>query len=686
MRTASEGPPYQGDAALAALLREAGSPLQVAAVRSHVEGLAAAPERPGDDDWTRRVVPGAAGVLRSELIALARAARAATERALAPRPAPAARLDALRARMTADGLDGFVVPMADEHQNEFVPLRAQRIRWLTGFAGSAGLVVVLRDCAAIFVDGRYTLQVRHQVDTGRFEPHHVTESPPAAWIARHLPAGGRLGYDAWLHTVEQVLRFEEACRNAGGTLAAVDANPLDAVWTDQPPAPLAPMVPHDLAFAGRASADKRAEIAQGLKERKAAAVVLSAPESIAWLLNVRGGDVASTPLALAYAIVRADASVALFMDPRKVAPDLRAHLGEGVEIRGPDSFGPALDALAQAGGAVQVDPATSPAWIAQRLRAAKAEVANHADPCVAPRACKNAVEIAGSRAAHVRDGAALCTFLAWLDRTARSGTLSEVAVADRLYEFRAAGERFRGTSFDTIAGAGPNGAIVHYRADADTDRRIEPGSVLLVDSGAQYLDGTTDVTRTVWIDGAAPDGVQAEARDRFTRVLKGHIAIATARFPAGTTGHQLDPLARMALWAAGLDYDHGTGHGVGSYLGVHEGPQRIGKQGSAVALKPGMIVSNEPGYYKEGAYGIRIENLEVVTALPRPDGGERDVLGFTALTLAPIDRRLIDPALLNETERAWLDTYHARVRERVGPLVDAETSAWLDRMCAPIGA
>ncbi|MBM3485279.1 MAG: aminopeptidase P family protein [Alphaproteobacteria bacterium] len=679
---------YQGDAVLERLLAKAGSALTGDEVRAWLRGLAAAGMHHGDPDAgiAATIVPGASPALAAQIDALAAEISAASDDGLGPSPAPPDRLDRLRARLAADGLDGFVVPMADEHQNEFVPRRALRLGWLTGFAGSAATVVVLADRAAIFIDGRYTLQVTRQVDTNRFVPHHVTEEPPWTWIAANAAAGATIGYDPWLHTTDSIARLEDACRRAGATLRPVAKNPIDAVWVGQPARPLAAVDVHDERFAGRSSEDKRRETAAGLARDKLAAVALSAPDSIAWLLNIRGGDVANTPLALAFALLRADATVDLFIDARKLSDRVRAHLGDAVAIRAPDALGAALDHLGADGARVQIDPATTPAWIVHRLQHAGATLAQDADPCILPRACKNAVEIEGARAAHRRDGAALARFLSWLDRTAPAGALSETDVADALLAFRRDGEHFRGTSFDTIAGAGPNGAIVHYRATPESARRLEPGSVFLIDSGAQYRDGTTDVTRTVLIEGPMDPAHRAEARDRFTRVLKGHIAVATARFPAGTTGHQLDTLARIALWSAGLDYDHGTGHGVGSYLGVHEGPQRIGKQGSTVALRPGMIVSNEPGYYKTGAYGIRIENLEVVTALPRPEGGERDLLGFTALTLASIDRQLIEPALLDADERAWLDGYHARVRETIAPLVDPETRAWLVAACAPIGA
>ncbi|HEY1261003.1 MAG TPA: aminopeptidase P family protein, partial [Stellaceae bacterium] len=572
----------------------------------------------------------------------------------------------------------FVVPRSDEHQGEYVPPRGQRLAWLTGFTGSAGVAIVLRDKAAIFVDGRYTLQAAQQVDAAAFDIRHLVDEPPARWLETALTAGAVLGYDPWLHTPHDVARLRAAVEKAGATLRAVADNPLDRVWLDQPAAPLAPVVPHEERFAGESAQSKRTRIGRALAEAGAAAAVLTMPESIAWLLNIRGGDVPHTPLPLSFAILRADGAVTLFIDRHKLAPGLDRHLGNAVTVMPPDALGPALDALAAQGGRVQADPATAAAWIFDRLEAAQAKILQAADPCLLPKACKNPVEVDGTRAAHRRDGAALTRFLAWLAREAPKEGLSEIAASDRLEAFRREGEYFRDLSFPTISGAGSNGAIVHYRAMPETEKRLELGTLYLLDSGAQYLDGTTDVTRTVAI-GEPSD----EMRDRFTRVLKGHIALALALFPKGTTGTQLDAFARHGLWQKGLDYDHGTGHGVGSYLGVHEGPQRISKAASAQPLLPGMIVSNEPGYYKTGAYGIRIENLVLVE--PTDGEAEREMLGFETLTLAPIDRSLVVPDLLDRDEIAWLNAYHRRVRETLTPLVDPVTAAWLVEATQPIG-
>jgi Xaa-Pro aminopeptidase len=589
------------------------------------------------------------------------------------------RVERLRRELGKEGLTGFLVPRADEHQGEYVPPHAQRLGWLTGFTGSAGLAVVLTDTAAIFVDGRYTLQVRDETPADVFEHHHVTESPPAEWLRARLGAGDRLGYDSWLHTIEGVERLQATCGKVGATLVAVTENLVDRIWDDQPPPPRGPIVPHDLKHAGRPAPDKRREIAELLAKDAIDAAVLAAPDSIAWLLNVRGSDVAHTPLPLGFAIAHRDGAVDLFVDSAKLTPGLREHLGDSVHVLPPDALGPALDRLGAARRTVQVDPGATAAWIIQRLTAAGATVVRTADPCLLPKATKNDVELAGARSAHEKDGIALGRFFAWLAREAPAGRLTEITAAERLDALRAEEPLFRDVSFPTISGAGPNGAVVHYRATPRTDRRIEPGMLYLVDSGAQYLDGTTDVTRTVAIGPPT-----AEQRDRFTRVLRGHIALATARFPKGTTGSQLDALARAPLWDAALDYDHGTGHGVGSYLSVHEGPQRISKVGNSVALRPGMIVSNEPGYYKTGEYGIRIESLVVVVPVPAPAGGEVTLYGFETLTLAPIDRALVEPALLTAAERAWLDAYHARVREAIAPKVDRDTAAWLAEATRPL--
>jgi Xaa-Pro aminopeptidase len=669
---------YQGDEALERLLRKAGSASGVADLEGLVAGVLAAPVPAQEDAWMELVAPAASDALKAQL----RAYRAAVASAAAARKGASAiadRLAALRAELQRRGLTGFIVPRADEHQGEYVPARAERLAWLTGFTGSAGLAIVLEQSAAIFVDGRYTLQAGQQVDSNVFAVRHLMDQPPEAWIAEQLPQGGRLGYDPWLHTPDGLEPLRRAATRAGGELVPCDGNPLDAVWTDQPPPPIAPVRPHGSRFTGRDSVDKRTSLGSKLAADRINAAVLTAPDSIAWLLNIRGGDVPRTPLPLSFAILHADGGVDLFIDRRKLVPGLEAHLGNAVRVHAPERLAETIDQLGREKRRVQADPASAAAWFFDRLTAAGAEIVRGADPCALPKACKNAVEIEGARAAHRRDGAALTRFLAWLSRRGGSGTLTEIEAAEQLAAFRRANQLFQDFSFDSISGAGPNGAIVHYRVTPETNRRLQPGELYLIDSGAQYLDGTTDVTRTVAI-GTPTE----EMRDRFTRVLKGHIALGSACFPRGTTGSQLDALARAALWAAGVDYDHGTGHGVGSYLGVHEGPQRISKVPNRVPLEVGMIVSNEPGFYKTGGYGIRIENLVTVveTAI---EGAERPMLAFETLTLAPIDRQLIESSLLTPAEIAWLDAYHARVRETIGPLVDADTAAWLVEATRPLG-
>ncbi len=589
----------------------------------------------------------------------------------------AARLLALRDELAHQGVDGYIVPRADEHMGEYVPPHAERLAWLTGFTGSAGSCVVLSDSAAVFTDGRYTSQLGEEADASLYQFRHSIDQPPKDWIAEHLQ-GRALGYDPWLHTPADVTRLSAACAKAGGKLVPMVDNPIDAIWADRPKPPLGRVFVHGLEYAGVSSADKRDQIGTILKAEKIDAVVLTAPDSIDWLLNIRGGDVANAPLALAFAILHKDGTVDLFIDDRKLDDVVRDHLGGDVGIHAPDALGPALDTFGENGLNIAFDSNSGACWIQRRLKAAGATITDRTDPCQLPKAVRNAVELAGVRAAHLRDGVALVSFLAWLDREAAGGGVSEISAADVLEEMRRRDPLYLGASFPTISGAAGNGAIVHYRVSPATNRALDSGSLYLVDSGGQYRDGTTDVTRTVAIGTPSE-----EMRDRFTRVLKGHIAIATAQFPKGVTGSQLDPLARRALWEAGLDYDHGTGHGVGSFLSVHEGPQRIGKANSTVALMPGMVISNEPGYYKEGAYGIRIENLTVVETLKAPAGSEKELLGFSTLSLAPIDLNLVDTALLNPRERKWLDRYHARVREQISPLVDPQTANWLAQATRP---
>jgi len=586
----------------------------------------------------------------------------------------ASRVAALRAELARRGLNGFIVPRSDEHQGEYVPKSAERLAWLTGFTGSAGVAVVLTEKAAIFVDGRYTLQVRNQTDTNLFETLDVANDGPANWIESHLAKGAKVGYDPWLHTQAGVERLQISVARAGAHLVACESNPLDAIWLDRPEPPLARAIPHPLELAGETSQSKRMRLAEDLKKRGAEAAVLTLPDSICWLLNIRGSDVPHTPFVLAFALLYADATADLFLDAKKSSAELLQHLGNEVRVRAPEEFGPALDALK--GKSVTADPAWSASYIFRRLDDSGARIVRASDPCLLPKACKNETELAGARRAHIRDGQALTRFLAWLAREAPKGKLTEIDAVEKLESFRRATGALKDVSFDSISGAGPHGAIVHYRVTRKTNRPVQRGQLFLIDSGAQFEDGTTDVTRTVAVGDATP-----EMRDRFTRVLKGHIQLALARFPEGTTGAQLDAFARRPLWDAGLDYGHGTGHGVGSYLSVHEGPQSISSRGYVQALMPGMIVSNEPGYYKTGEYGIRIENLIVVRQMDKIPGGEKTMLGFETITMAPIDLNLVEPSMLSAEEKGWLNAYHAQVRAAVAPAFDkdAEGRAWLEQ-------
>jgi Xaa-Pro aminopeptidase len=589
------------------------------------------------------------------------------------------RLKALREELARRRLDGFVVPLTDEHMSEYVGAYAQRLAWLTGFEGSAGSAVVLPAEAAIFVDGRYTLQVREQVDGNLWSYQSVPETSAAEWLKGHAKEGARIGYDPWLHSKGWVKAAREALARNKAELVAVDTNPVDAIWPDRPVPSQARLVVHSDALAGRNSADKRAVMADELKAKGADAAILSALDSIAWPFNIRGQDVDRTPVALAYAAVHADGTADLFVAPEKIDEAVVRHLGNAVRVHTRDAFSGWL--AGQGGKTLLVDPDRAVVAIFEALEKAGATLIEQRDPAVLPKATKNDAEISGHKAAQARDGAALTRFLHWLSVEAPKGQLTEIDAAEKLHEFRRATGELRDLSFDTISGAGPNGAVVHYRVSEETNRPIELNSLFLVDSGGQYPDGTTDVTRTVAIGTPT-----AEMRDRFTRVLKGHVALARAVFPRGTRGGQLDVLARQYLWAAGVDYAHGTGHGVGSYLSVHEGPQRIATVSGPgdEPLVPGMIISNEPGYYKTGAFGIRIENLVLVE--PREiAGAERDMLGFETLTLAPIDRALIDVSLLDAGERGWIDAYHMQVAEKIGPQLEGAARVWLDEVTAPLG-
>lgn len=585
----------------------------------------------------------------------------------------AARLATLRSRLAAEGLSGFLVPRADAHQGEYVAARDERLSWLTGFTGSAGFCIVLPDLAGVFVDGRYRTQVRAQVDLAVFTPVNWPEVKPGEWIVENLTEGV-IGFDPWLHAADEIAKLETALAGSGVILRPC-ANMVDAIWPDQPEPPQGRAFLHPEALAGESSASKRARLAEGLRAAGQRAAVITLPDSLCWLLNLRGADVPRNPVLHGFAVLHDDGRVTLYADPAKFDAETRAGLGDHVTLRPVAAFVPGLHSLP---GPVRIDPASAPVAVAQELEDAGVAVATGDDPCALPKACKNPVEIAATRAAHLRDGAAMVRFLAWLDATAPQGGLTEIAAVEALEGFRRESNQLHDLSFDTISGTGPNGAIIHYRVTEATNRAVAPGDLLLVDSGGQYLDGTTDITRTIAI--GAPS--EPDARDCYTRVLQGMIAVARTRFPKGLAGRDLDALARAPLWLAGYDYDHGTGHGVGAFLSVHEGPQRISRL-STVPLVPGMILSDEPGYYREGAFGIRLENLIVVREAP-PLGDHRAQYDFETLTFVPFDRRLILPDMLSSSERGWLDSYHAEVLERVGPLVEGATLEWLKAACAPL--
>ncbi len=594
-----------------------------------------------------------------------------------------ARLSALREELARRELDGFFVPISDEHLSEYVGAYAQRLGWLTGFGGSAGSAVVMKDHAAMFVDGRYTIQVRDQVDGKLYEYKSVPKDMPGDWIAEKAQEGARIGFDPWLHTRGWAQAMEKRLAKAGIELVPVESNPIDAVWADQPePSPAKAFV-HEEKYTGRSSAQKRADIADWLKQEKLDAVVISALDSVAWTLNIRGADVDHTPVALSYLMVQADGTADWFIAPEKVSEDVASALGNAVRIRPRAEFNAAFAELA--GKRVAADPERSVYAIFDRLDEVGAEIALETDPAVLPKAIKTDAEQQGHRAAQSRDGAAVSRFLHWLEGEAPKGTVDELSAAAKLQGFREQTGELIDLSFDTISGAGSNGALCHYRVSEETCLPLEPNSVYLVDSGGQYKDGTTDITRTVWV---GPGDPPAEIKDRFTRVLKGHIALDVAVFPTGTAGSALDVLARQFLWQAGVDYAHGTGHGVGSFLGVHEGPQRIakgrgGQAGTDQELLAGMILSNEPGYYKDGEYGIRIENLVLVEER-EIDGMEGEWFGFETLTLVPIEKRLVDKSLLSDAEIAWWNDYHARVREVLAPQLEGDDLAWLEDACQPL--
>lgn len=601
------------------------------------------------------------------------------------------RMDDLRAAMKQEQVDGFIVPVADEYQGEYPPASARRVGWLSGFTGSAGAAIVLAEdaldptktanepnakAAAVFVDGRYTLQARQQVDGARYEQKDLTSDKQADWVASRLKPGSKMAYDPWMHTQAQVDSMRKTLDDAGIELVAVDRNLVDAVWKERPPVPREPVKVYDESYAGESSASKRKRIGESLKEADAA--IITAPDAIAWLLNVRGGDVPNTPLPLSFAVLHKDGKVDWFIDEAKISDDVRKHVGKDVAIRPMEAMQDVMQQLGKQGANVRYDANRSSSWFHKELSDAGASIVAGEDPCLLPKACKNATEIEGMRQAHIRDGVALTKFLAWLDEESLKRDVTELEVEKKLLSFRAEQKDFQEVSFDTIAGSAEHGAIVHYRASEESNKVLARDTMFLLDSGGQYLDGTTDVTRTTVI-GEPTD----EQKRRFTQVLQGHIALGNATFPKGVTGQMLDALARAPLWAEGLDYAHGTGHGVGAYLGVHEGPQGIHSR-STVPLQPGMVLSNEPGYYKEGEYGIRIESLVVVQEVEGTAEKGRPYYNFETITMTPIDRRLIDPNMLSQAELDWLNAYHQKVFDTLAPEMDGKERAWLEKMTAPL--
>ncbi|MFN7054520.1 aminopeptidase P family protein, partial [Hyphomonas sp.] len=588
-----------------------------------------------------------------------------------------AHLPLLRRELAAQGLDGFYVPHDDEYQNEYLPDANERLAWMSGFTGSFGSAFVLADKAVLFADGRYTLQAADQTDPALFEVVGIPDPGAFGWLAQQALKGKRVGYDPRLMSPNDVAALSAAAAKSGAELVAVSENPIDRAWADRPPQPMAKVVPHAVKHAGVPHTEKLESVGAQLAKDGAEAAVLTSPASLAWAFNIRGGDVSCTPLPLGRAILFADGTAELFLDEQKTDAALRRHLGNKVTLRPLSKLEDGLKGLA--GKTVSLDPDVASAWFFDELQAAGAKILRQRDPVAIPRARKNAAEIKGTTAAHLRDGVALTRFLHWLDTEAQSGLVTEIEAVMKLEAFREDLGAMNDLSFPTISGAGPNGALPHYRVSTASNRKLDRGSLFLVDSGGQYLDGTTDVTRTVPIGPPTED-----MRRNYTRVLKGHIALATVRFPPGTTGTHLDVLARHALWQAGLDYQHGTGHGVGVYLGVHEGPHRIAKPWNGVPLMPGMIVSNEPGYYREGAYGIRIENLQYVTPAEDIPGGEIPMLGFECLTFAPLARGLIEVKMLSKEERAYVNEYHRRVWKLLSRKLDGEVKTWLKAATARV--
>lgn len=589
----------------------------------------------------------------------------------------AERVKALRAYMAKSKIDAVLVPRSDKHQGEYVPACAERLQWLTGFSGSAGIAVVAKKAAVLAIDGRYTVQAAAETDTKVFEVSLLLRPKLADWLIANVGKGGTIGFDPWNHTAGEINRLTAALAPKGIKLKALAKNPIDVLWgKDRPKPPQNPVIAQPIAFAGRTAADKISELQTRLKQDGQSAVILTLPDSICWLFNIRGSDVAHNPVVLAFAIVPASGKAELFIAPDRLDSEARANVAPVAKLLAPAMLPERVAELKSKGKRVRLDPETAAYWFEQKLGTKL--ISRGQDPCIIPKAIKSDAEVVGARAAHVRDGHAVVRFLAWLDDWASDGTLDEITAVQKLEEFRRDTNMLRDVSFPTISGSGPNGAIVHYRVSEETNRRVKPGELFLIDSGGQYPDGTTDITRTIAVGKPSED-----MQRHFTAVLKGHIAVATARFPKGTRGIDLDPFARRALWQIGADFDHGTGHGIGSYLSVHEGPQSISRAGMA-PLHPGMLISNEPGYYKVGEYGIRIENVVLVTMPETVEGGDRETMEFETLTLAPIDRRLILPDMLEKSERDWLNAYHKRVYDTLAQGLDPSTRNWLKQATQPL--
>ncbi len=663
------------DAGLEEALASHGFVQSVDEIDNLLRGVLAAPQGFDPDAWLDLIAPPDNADLRA---ALKGRLASLDKKASRNPPQPIRdRLHRLKAALAASGLDGLIVPLTDEHRNEYIPDARQRLAWLTGFTGSAGSLVVLGDRAILFVDGRYTVQAEQQLDPDLFERAHLIETPPAKWLGDNLTGGQRMAFDPNLHVKAEVERFKKACAKAGAELVPLTPNPVDGVWTTQPPMPIAPIDRLDDAYTGEASDKKRMRMGEKVKESGADVALIGAPDSIAWLLNIRGNDVPFNPLTLAFALLHADGAVELFLDKRKLRPG--QNLGNGIAVQSFQTLQVRLDEIGDQEQAVLADPAWTNVALTERLTAAGARLVEADEPCILAKACKNLVELEGARNAQRRDGAAVTRFLAWLGDTIAGGNkITELEAATALEAERRKNPLYRGPSFDTISATGPNAALAHYRVTEESNRTLQGGGLYLVDSGGQYPDATTDITRTIAVGEPTE-----EMCERFTLVLKGHIALDRVQFPAGTSGAQIDVLARHPLWQAGLDFDHGTGHGIGSYLCVHEGPARIAKSGT-VPLKPGMILSNEPGYYKPGGYGIRIENLVAVIEVGTPPGGERPLLGFENLTRVPLDRRLVVTSMLTSDERAWIDAYHALVRKDLEGLLEGRALAWMIEQTEPL--